>query len=207
MKKIIKVLIRIILLPVFLFVNPLTFKLFAQIKYQFWSLFYSLEFKHSLFGFYSKTHIDFIGRKNIHFNGSVFFEKNNRIECITKYCGKTYNPYLTIGDGVGLGNNCHIGCINHIEIHKNVLIGSNVLITDHAHGISSNISSPAPKKNQDLFSKGPVIIGENVWIGEDAVILPGVTIGNNSIIGAGSVVTKNVEPNSVYVGNPAKKIK
>ncbi len=53
----------------------------------------------------------------------------------------------------------------------------------------------------------PIHIGKNVWIGSGAIVLPGVTIGDNSIVGAGSVVTKNVEPNSVVAGNPAKFIK
>ena len=56
------------------------------------------------------------------------------------------------------------------------------------------------------FSK-PVIIGDNLWIAMNVCILPGVVIGYNSIIGAGSVVTKNISPNEIWVGNPAKYIK
>lgn len=68
-------------------------------------------------------------------------------------------------------------------------------------------SCPLPPLFRPLFSKGPVIIGKNVWIGDKATILPGVTIGDGSIIGANSVVTKDVPAYSVVAGNPAKIIK
>jgi acetyltransferase-like isoleucine patch superfamily enzyme len=60
---------------------------------------------------------------------------------------------------------------------------------------------------RDLFSKGPVRIGKRVWIGENACILPGVSIGDGAVIGAGSVVTKDIPPNSIAAGNPAKVIR
>ena len=75
---------------------------------------------------------------------------------------------------------------------------------NHSHGISLNHSGTPINRN--LYSKGPIIIGKNYWICEDAVILPGVTIGDNVIIGAGSIVTKDIPDNSIYVGNPAKQI-
>jgi len=146
------------------------------------------------------------GTKFVRINGKVRFERNNRIECISKYETDIFSPSLTIEDGVGFGNNCHIGCINKIQIGKNTLIGSNVLIIDHAHGNNSN-NKKIPITNQKLFSKGPIKIGNNCWIGENVVILPGVTIGNNSIIGAGAIVTKDVPENSVFAGNPAKNLK
>ena len=61
--------------------------------------------------------------------------------------------------------------------------------------------------NRELYSKGGITIEDNVQIGENCVILPGVTIGRNSLVGAGSVVTKSIPPYSVAVGNPAKVIK
>lgn len=116
-------------------------------------------------------------------------------------------PLISIGDGVSIGEDSHITCINKIIIGNNVLMGKKVLITDNAHGSSErNILDIAPSI-RPLYSKGPVIIEDNVWIGEKASIMPGVHIGKNAIIGANAVVTKDVPAYSVVGGNPAKIIK
>lgn len=99
----------------------------------------------------------------------------------------------------------HIGALNEIVIEDNVLIGSHVLIIDHNHGTTEDVSKPPVLR--ELVSTGKVHIKRNVWIGENCMIFPNVTIGENSIIGAGSVVTKDIPANSVAVGNPAKVIK
>lgn len=105
---------------------------------------------------------------------------------------------------VCLNRNVHIGCINRITIGQGTLIGSNVLITDHSHGEKEYELSPSYRP---LYSKGPVEIGKNVWIGENVCILPDVTIGDNCIIGAGSIVTRSIPENSIAVGNPARVVK
>lgn len=112
---------------------------------------------------------------------------------------------IVIGNNVNINWYAHIGAINKIVIGDNVLIGSSVLITDHSHGQSG--MSNLPPAARPLYSKGPVIIGENVWIGEGAVILGGVEIGSNTIIGANSVVTHDIPANCVAAGVPAKIIK
>jgi len=81
------------------------------------------------------------------------------------------------------------------------------LITDNAHGASNfDLLSIAPNK-RPLYSKGPVIIEDNVWIGEKASIMPDVHIGYGSIVGANAVVTRDVPPYCVVIGNPAKIVK
>lgn len=86
-----------------------------------------------------------------------------------------------------------------IEIGDGTLIGHQVVIATLNH-------AQDPLSRADMFPK-PVKIGKNVWIGAHATILPGVTIGDNAIIAAGAVVTKDVEKNAVAGGVPAKKIK
>lgn len=130
-----------------------------------------------------------------------------RIECWDHYAGESYTPSIIIGDNVCFNYNCHVGAINRIEIGHNVLVGSHVLITDHAHGKTTTEEFGVPPAKRKLYSKGPVIIEDNVWIGEGVCILPGVTIGENSVIGANAVVTKNVPANSTVGGNPAVLIK
>jgi acetyltransferase-like isoleucine patch superfamily enzyme len=97
--------------------------------------------------------------------------------------------------------------VNKIIIGNNLLTGKWVTITDNAHGTTDKEALLSPPIERLLSSKGPVIIGNNVWIGDKATILPGVTIGDGAIIGANAVVTKDVPPYSVVVGNPARIIK
>lgn len=113
---------------------------------------------------------------------------------------------------ISIGNNCYIGfnftalsfAKSKLVIGNNVLIASNVTITNENHGM--NPYSDIPYMNQEL-SSSDVIIGDGCWIGEKVCILPGVRIGNKSIIGAGAVVTKSIPEYSIAVGNPAKVIK
>ena len=92
-----------------------------------------------------------------------------------------------------------------VTIGNNVLIGRYVLIIDHEHGSSFDMN--IPPKQRPLFSKGEVVIEDNVWIGDKVTILPGVIIGKGAIIGSNAVVTKNVEAYTIVGGIPAKKIK
>lgn len=125
----------------------------------------------------------------------------------TQYENQTFSPNISMGDNSCIGDFSHVTCISEIRIGNNVLMGKNILITDNSHGLSNlNEIAIAPNK-RPLYSKGPVIVEDNVWIGEKSTILPGVIIGFGSIIAANSVVTKDVPPYSVVAGNPAKVIK
>ena len=130
-----------------------------------------------------------------------------RLECWDEFAGEKFIPNLTIGSNVVCNYNVHIGCINKVIIGDYVLMGSNILITDHQHGFINETDIIIPPVKRRLYSSGPVIIEDNVWIGENVSIMPNVTIGKGCIIGANSVVTKNFPAYSVIGGIPAKVIK
>ncbi len=172
--------------------------------------------------FYSKwisTSFKICGKNfNITFNANLkglrYFQIGNnfnalsglRIECWDHYKGMNFQPNLIIGDNVIMNFNVHIGCINKVQIGNNVLFASNIFITDHFHGDTQNTNFNIPPVDRALFSKGPVIIEDNVWIGENVSIMPNVTIGRGSIIGANSVVTRSFDENSIIAGVPATLI-
>lgn len=116
---------------------------------------------------------------------------------------------IEIGENVQINDYVHIAAGESIIIGDDVLIASKVFISDINHGSYSGFhqDSPLSKPYSRELSTKPVIIENNVWIGEGVCIMPGTTIGQGSIIGALSVVTKNITPNSIAVGNPAKVIK
>ena len=119
-----------------------------------------------------------------------------------------YTPQITIGDNVNIETDCHISAINKVSIGNNVLMASFVYISDHSHGNVNGMDVwvDAPL-SRPLYSKGSIIIEDNVWLGEKVSVMPGVHIGRGAIIGANSVVTKDIPAYSVAVGSPAKVIK
>lgn len=117
------------------------------------------------------------------------------------------SPQLCIGDNCRFGAYNHITCINNISIGNNLLTGKWVTITDNSHGYTDRRTLSAQPITRTLTSKGPVTIGNNVWIGDKATILPGVSIGDGAVIGANAVVTKDVPAYCVVGGNPARIIK
>ena len=111
---------------------------------------------------------------------------------------------------IRIGKNCYICYYFTILNASTVTIGDNVLIASHVLISSENHSmdpeSELPYMSQPLMTK-PVNVGDGCWIGEKVCILPGVTIGKKCIIGAGSVVTKNIPDYAIAVGNPAEVVK
>ena len=124
-----------------------------------------------------------------------------------KFNEEIFAPVLTIGKSCNFGAFNHITCINRVEIGDNCLTGKWVTISDNNHGTTDLDSLQKEPIKRPLSSKGPIIIGKNVWIGDKATILGGVTIGDGAVIAANSVVTKDVPAYSVVGGNPAKIIK
>ena len=114
---------------------------------------------------------------------------------------------------IEIGNHCSFGAYNHITSSNKVYIGDCVLtgkwvtITDNSHGATDKEALKMSPTARPIVSKGPVIIGDNVWIGDKATILPNVKIGRGAVVAANSVVTKDVPPYSVVAGVPAHIIK
>ena len=116
---------------------------------------------------------------------------------------------LRIGDNCKMNERVHISAYNDVRIGNNVLMASNIYITDNNHGSYSgeNQSDPAISPDARDIVSISTRIGNNVWIGEGVCILAGVKIGDGAIIGANSVVTKDIPDNSIAVGAPAKVMK
>lgn len=113
----------------------------------------------------------------------------------------TYGYNITVGDNFFLNVDCKLLDSGKITIGNNVFIAPNVcLITEeHAMNVKQRLAG--------LEYTHPINIGDNVWIAAGVLVLPGVTIGENSVIGAGSVVAKDIPSNSLAVGNPCRVIR
>lgn len=116
-------------------------------------------------------------------------------------------PSIKIGKNCSFGSWNHISCTNAITIGDGLLTGKWVTIVDNDHGTTDLDSLQIRPWLRPIVSKGPINIGKNVWIGDKATILAGVTIGDGAVIAANAVVTKDVPAYSVVGGNPAKVIK
>lgn len=207
MKQIIKTKLRFLFFLIYILLNPRIFRILSLRFNQIYSFWKCNEFKSSGDNIYTQFPIYLKGGKYIKIGDSFGCDQRLRLDAWDDYLGNKYYPEIIIGNNVSIQKDCHIGSINKIVIGNNVLLASKVYISDHSHGdISRKALSLSPAK-RELFSKGPVIIEDNVWLGEGVVILPNVTIGENSIVGANSVVTKSFPKNSVIAGNPAKLIR
>lgn len=113
------------------------------------------------------------------------------------------------GGRVEVGDNSIFGPNVTIYGHGNVTIGKNCLIAMETKIIAANHDVPPSNVNinQRYDVREPIVIGDDVWLGAAVIVLAGTSIGNGCVVGAGSVVTKNLEPYSIAVGNPAKVIR
>ena len=131
------------------------------------------------------------------------------LEARDKYQGQYFSPKIVIGENVSISFWSHITAIESVRIGNNVMIGSKVLIIDHNHGCYGPDFHDAPDSPpylRDLIS-GPVVIGDNVWIGDGVIVMPNAIIGSGCVIGANAVVRGLIPPNTIAVGSPARPVK
>lgn len=146
---------------------------------------------------------------NTKFGDWLFLTAWDSYKCInnTEENLQVLHPDLSIGEECNFGAFNHITCTNRIQIGNRLLTGKWVTITDNSHGCTDVETLQIAPIKRPIFSKGPVIIGNDVWIGDKATILPGVAIGDGAVIAANAVVTKDVPAYSVVAGTPAIIIK
>lgn len=164
-------------------------------------------FKHIGKGVLFSNNVAFHEKSNISIGDRTNIGSNSVIATYSDFLGVSYSPFLDIGDECHFGEYNHISCINSIHIGDGFLSGKWVTITDNSHGITNIQNMSTNPWNRKLFSKGAVVIGKNVWLGDKVTVLPGVTIGDGVIVGANSVVTKDIPSYCVACGNPAKVVK
>lgn len=148
-----------------------------------------------------------MGLKNIEVGKGSYINCGVILTAWDKYEDQTFTPQITMGEDCRIGEHCQITACHRITIGNGVLTGRYVYISDNSHGKADYSQLLIPPIHRSLHVKGPVSIGNNVWIGESARILSGVTIGDGAIIGANAVVTHDVPAYSVAAGCPAKVVK
>lgn len=160
-------------------------------------------------------HIKIIGDgKRISIGKGTYIENGVEFQIITQANGKSFNPSIKIGNNCRINHDTQLSSTNSIIIGDNVGIAARTLIVDTVHG-NFNMKSFTFNEGKDVpdvflknvftreyYSKGPVVIEDNVHIAMNCVIMPGILIGHNSIIAANTVVDKNIPPYSIVSGNP-----
>jgi maltose O-acetyltransferase len=154
--------------------------------------------------------IDHIGRRVrlrgkpvIHADGSIVI--HDRVQLVSDVArlelGTRSGGVLEIGARSLVNYGCSIAALARVTIGERCLIGTHCMIIDSAfHDVD-------PQRRLDPPVAEPITIGDNVWLGARVIVLPGVTIGENSVIGVGSVVTRDIPPNCLAFGVPAKVIR
>jgi maltose O-acetyltransferase len=149
-----------------------------------------------------------------HFNSCPPQEIDQRKEILEKLLGRTKNKFFIeppfhcdYGYNIELGENFYTNYNLIILDCARVVIGDNVMIGPNVGIYTAGHPLPYEIRNQEYEFALPINIGDNVWIGGNVVINPGITIGNNSVIGSGSIVTKNIPADVVAAGNPCRVLR
>lgn len=141
-------------------------------------------------------------------------EDEQRYELLRSIMGKTDGPFIIespfhcdYGYNIEVGENFYMNVNCVILDEAKVTFGDNVFIAPNCAFYTAGHPFDVEQRNRGLEYAKPITVGNNVWIGGNVVVLPGVSIGDNCVIGAGSVVTKDIPSNSLAVGNPCRVIR
>lgn len=140
----------------------------------------------------------------VYLGEGTFIHRGSEIHAIERRGGQHFKPRVLIGNRVYIGQNVCIASINAITIMDLCVLSDHVYLTDAFHGLNP---LRGPISEQPWESRGPITIGVSTFIGYRAVILPGVTLGKNCVVGANAVVTRSFPDYSMVAGAPARLIK
>lgn len=149
------------------------------------------------------------GMRGVVVSDNVKIGENSTLkEYVVVFCQSEYpEASISIGENAWIGDSTFITCINSIKIGKNFTSGRFCLISDNSHGKFEKQDLLIHPMQRSLYSKGPIEIGDNVWIGDGVTICANVKIGNGVTIAANSVVTHNIPDFTLAAGSPAKVVK
>lgn len=141
-----------------------------------------------------------LGKVRLRFRGTVHIGDKFMAE------GMTAGVTIVVARGavLSMGNGCYMNTGSSIEVHHEVRIGDHALIAPFASIVDDNRHEAEPGSSR---TKKPIIVGNNVWLGRNVAVLPGITIGDGSVIGANSVVSRDIPPNCFAAGAPARVIR
>lgn len=167
-------------------------------------------------GFEMKFPRSVVNPSAMHVGSDVKLGPGSELKATTRYPGgwlrhpqsehvsQTFEPRLVIGDRVTATASLQVVAFSEVVIEDDVMFAANVFVADGTH---ASVTGDVPYKYQGITLPEPIRIGRGAWIGQNAVILPGVTVGELAIVAANSVVNRDVPPRSVAAGSPARVIK
>jgi acetyltransferase-like isoleucine patch superfamily enzyme len=144
------------------------------------------------------------GAEYITLGDHVTISWNGWLYGVNQYLDQKFTPEIIIGDATYIGNNCHIVACNRIRIGRDVMIADRCYLSDNLHDYQ-DISRPI--RDNVIRVPGEINIGDSSWLGDNVCVFGDVTIGKHCVIGANSVVTKDIPDYCVAVGTPARIVK
>ncbi len=155
-----------------------------------------------------RNNFEIRGKDMVHFGKGLTTGVGCRIEAFI--ADGNNDKKIFFGDYIQMNDYVHISALQSVTIGSNTLIASNVYISDNSHGFykgSQKDTSPYVIPTKRPYYVAAVTIEERVWLGEGVIVMPGVKIGEGAIVGAHSIVNRDIPSNSIAVGSPARVIK